>query len=55
MMDKIEDQRRHLMKRLRMTGKNETICLMDWETRIIIEWIEELKRGKKHEPVDDHR
>lgn len=37
------EQRKALMKRLKMTGRNETICLMDWQVELLIAWIEELK------------
>lgn len=41
------EQRKTLMKRLRMTGRNETICLMDWQVALLIEWIEELQERTK--------
>lgn len=47
--DFIKEQRERILKRLKMTRRNETICLRDWETGILVEWIEEMKRREKHE------
>ena len=55
MMENTEGIRKHILKRLRMTRQNETICLMDWEARCLVAWIEELERRMRNEPVDDHR
>lgn len=43
--DFIREQRERIMRRLKLTRRNETICLRDWEVDILVEWIEELKRG----------
>jgi hypothetical protein len=48
------ERREHVLERLRRTGRNETVCLMDWEARLIVEWIEE-KGGNGNEQADDHR
>ena len=47
--DFIKEQRERILKRLKMTRRNETICLRDWEVDILVEWIEEMKRRGKHE------
>jgi hypothetical protein len=47
--DFIKEQRERILKRLKMTRRNETICLRDWEVEILIEWINELKGRKEHE------
>lgn len=39
-----EDVRRQIIKRLRLTGQNETICLMDWEVAELLEYIHELEQ-----------
>jgi hypothetical protein len=39
-----EDERRRIMKRLRMTKRNESICLQGWETQILVAWIEGLTK-----------
>ena len=46
--DFIKEQRERILKRLKMTRRNETICLRDWETEILVEWINELKGREKH-------
>jgi hypothetical protein len=53
--DFIKEQRERILKRLKMTRQNETICLRDWEVEILIEWINELKGRKAHESVDTRR
>lgn len=53
--DFIKEQRERILKRLKMTRRNETICLRDWEVEILIEWINELKGRKEHESVDTRR
>ena len=47
--DFIKEQRERILKRLKLTRRNETICLRDWEVDILVEWIEEMKRRGKHE------
>ena len=39
-----EDIRRQIIKRLKLTGQNETICLMDWEVAELLEYIHELEK-----------
>lgn len=51
----MNDLREQVLKRLRLTRRNETICLMEWEVRVLIEWIEELNGRNNHEQTDDHR
>lgn len=41
--DFIKEQRERILKRLKMTRRNETICLLDWEIEILVDWINELK------------
>lgn len=53
--DFIREQRDRIMRRLKLTRRNETICLRDWEVDILVEWIEEMKRRGKHESVDTRR
>lgn len=53
--DFIKEQRERILKRLKMTRRNETICLRDWEVEILIEWINELKGRKEHESADTRR
>ena len=42
--EKVIQNRNDLLKRLKMTGKNETICLVDWQAKILVDWIEELRK-----------
>lgn len=53
--DFIREQRDRIMRRLKLTRRNETICLRDWEVDILVEWIDEMKGRTKHEQTDDHR
>lgn len=53
--DFIREQRDRIMRRLKLTRRNETICLRDWEVDILVEWIDEMKGRTKHEQVDNHR
>ena len=39
-----EKLRKDILKRLRMTGRNETICLMGWETECLVRWIDEMRK-----------
>lgn len=41
--DFIREQRERIMRRLKLTRRNETICLRDWEVDILVEWIDEMK------------
>ena len=45
----IAEQRKRLLKRLRQTGRNETICLAQWQIEILLDYINELKGVKKVE------
>ena len=49
----MDERAKQIIKRLRRTGQGETICLMDWEVRIILELIE--KGEKEHEPLNHNR
>lgn len=49
----MDERAKQIIKRLRRTGQGETICLMDWEVRIILELIE--KGEKEHEQTADNR
>ena len=42
--EKVLQHRNELLKRLKMTGKNETICFSDWQVKILVDWIEELRK-----------
>ena len=53
--DFIREQRERIMRRLKLTRRNETICLRDWEVDILVEWIDEMKGRTKYEQTDDHR
>lgn len=51
----MDDQNiRHILKRLRLTRNNETVCLNGWEVKTLLTWIDELRRGN-HEQTDDYR
>ena len=39
-------ERKRIMKKLKMTRKGETICLMDWEVQILVEWFDSLIRQR---------
>ena len=39
-------ERRRIMKKLKMTGKGETVCLMDWEVNTLVEWLDSLIRQR---------
>ena len=41
-----EAQRIQVLNRLRKTRPNETICLWGWETEVLLNYIDELKRGR---------
>ena len=42
---------KHIVRRLRMTRRGETICLMDWEVGLLLEYMDDLKRGLKNAQV----
>ena len=46
--DFIREQRERIMRRLKLTRRNETICLRDWEVDILVEWIDEMKGRENH-------
>jgi hypothetical protein len=48
------ERRRQIFKRLKLTGRNETICLMGWETEILVDWIIELKERTKSNEQNSH-
>jgi hypothetical protein len=40
-----EEQRREtVLRKLRRTGRGETVCLAEWEIKLVLEYIDELKR-----------
>ena len=49
----VAEQRKILLKRLKQTKSNETICLASWQVEILTDWIEE--RTKANEQVNDYR
>lgn len=42
---------KHIVRRLRMTRRGETICLVDWEVGYLLEYIDDLRRGLKNAQV----
>ena len=51
----MDSERKSVLKRLKLTRRNETVCLMWWEVKILLDWIEENERRNEHEQTDDHR
>jgi hypothetical protein len=51
----MNEQERTLMKRLQRTRRDETICLNWWEVEILLNMIDELRKGKNNEQADNHR
>ena len=50
------DQMKHILKGLRMTRRNESICLQGWQTEALVEYINELERkAAEHEQTNDNR
>ena len=43
-----ESQRAQVLKRLRQTRRDETICLWGWEIQVLLEYINELKGVAEH-------
>lgn len=39
-----ERRREAVLRRLRRTERGETVCLAEWEVKLLINYIEELKR-----------
>jgi hypothetical protein len=39
-----EQRREDVLRRLRRTRRGETICLAEWEIKLVLEYIDELKR-----------
>ena len=35
-------ERKRVMRKLKMTRKGETVCLVDWEVQILVEWFDSL-------------
>jgi hypothetical protein len=47
-MTEQEQRRESVIKKLRRVGRGETICLADWEIKILLGYIDEMKRkGEK--------
>lgn len=40
---------KHILKRLKMTRLNESICLSGWEVSVLLEWIDEIMKGRKND------
>jgi hypothetical protein len=51
----MNEQERTLMKRLQRTRRDETICLNWWEVEILLNMIDELRKGKNNEQTDTGR
>lgn len=50
-----QEDRKRILKRLRQTRRNETICLMGWEVMVLLEYIEDLERSRiLKEKGDEH-
>jgi hypothetical protein len=43
-MTEQEQRRESVIKKLRRVGRGETICLADWEIKILLGYIDEMKR-----------
>lgn len=43
-----EERRKQVLKKLRKTGRGETVCLAGWEVELLLEYIAELKAGAAH-------
>ena len=42
---KEEEQRREaVLRKLRLTGRGETVCLADWEVNLLLDYIDDMKR-----------
>jgi len=40
-----EEQRREaVLRKLRRTGRGETVCLGDWEVKLLLGYIDDMKR-----------
>lgn len=46
-MTEKEERQKAVLRRIRMTAQNETICLADWEVRLLIGYIDSLKSKLK--------
>lgn len=42
-------QMKRILRRLKLTRRGETICLADWEARLVVEYIENAERRKKED------
>ena len=52
----MDKQLEHVLKGLRMTRRNESICLQGWQTEMLVKYIDELERKvKEHEQTDAGR
>ena len=53
MTEQEETRRKQVLKKLYQTQRGETVCLMYWEVETLLDYIEEIRRGRKygHEKV----
>ena len=49
----MDSERKSVLKRLKLTRRNETVCLMWLEVKILLDWIEENERRNEHEQISD--
>ena len=40
-------QMKRILRRLKLTRRGETICLADWEARLVVEYLEKEERRKR--------
>lgn len=45
------DRRKQVLRKLTRTRNDETVCLMYWEVAILLDYIDELRRGRRNEKV----
>ena len=43
----MNEKLKQVLRRLKLTRRSETVCLMEWECRLILEYIAELERREK--------
>lgn len=48
-----EERRRQVLKRLTKTAHGETVCLMYWEVAVLLDYIDDLKRGYMYEKTTE--
>lgn len=46
--EQAEVRRRQVLKKLTMTRRGETVGLMYWEVAVLLDYIDDLKRGKAY-------